>query len=237
MEYVQAISDFWKVSKDMDLDCKSIALMLALLHIRQERGFTSRCSVPNEWLEELLHLDIRAIRAARKRLIDCGLIVYVEGKAKRQPVYIFDTADEPKEIPLGQDWMEEQAKVELLPVEAIAKPPKKRKTKKVADSLFTEKELEQPKRAKKEPEPPTMDEVREQFIKRGLSQEDAERFYYYYDAQGWVTSSGQKIRRLDSMVNRWLTNNHKTNENDKRDNRTARAQEAASIIARLAAKE
>lgn len=237
MEYVQAISDFWKVSKDMDLDCKSIALMLALLHIRQERGFTSRCSVPNEWLEELLHLDIRTLRTARKRLIDCGLIVYVEGKAKRQPEYIFDTANEPKEIPLEQDWMEEQAKVESLPVEPIAKPPKKRKAKKVEGGLFSEKALVQPKKVKKEPEPPTMDEVREQFIKRGLSQEDAERFYYYYDAQGWVTSSGQKIRRLDSMVNRWLTNNHKTNENDKRDNRTARAQEAASIIARLASEE
>ena len=237
MSYEQAISDFWARAKVEDLDCKSIAMMLALLHLRQTRGFPSRCSVPNVWLEELLHIDIRAIRAARKRLIDCGLIVYEEGKAKRQPEYIFDTADEPKEIPLEQDWMEEQAKVELLPVEAIAKPPKKRKAKKVADSLFTEKEMEQPKKEKKEPEPPTMDEVREQFIKRGLSQEDAERFYYYYDAQGWVTSSGQKIRRLDSMVNRWLTNNHKTNENDKRDNRAERAQEAASIIARLASKE
>lgn len=237
MSYERALSDFWARAKVEDLDCKSIALMLALLHIRQERGFTSRCSVPNVWLEELLHINIKAIRAARKRLIDCGLIVYVEGKAKRQPEYIFDTANEPKEIPLEQDWMEEQAKVELLPVEAIAKPPKKRKAKKVAESLFTEEEMEQSKKEKKEPEPPTMDEVRELFIKRGQSQEDAERFYYYYDAQGWVTSSGQKIRRLDSMVNRWLTNNHKTNENDKRDNRTARAQEAASIIARLAAKE
>ena len=235
MEYVQAISDFWKVSKDMDLDCKSIALMLALLHIRQERGFTSRCSVPNEWLEELLHLDIRAIRVARKRLIDCGLIVYEEGKAKRQPVYIFDTADEPKEIPLEQDWMEEQAKVESLPVESKAKSPKKRKAKKVAESLFTEEEMEQSKKEKKEPEPPTMDEVRELFIKRGQSQEDAEKFYYYYDAQGWVTNSGRKINRLDSMVNRWLTN--EKYESTKRDNRTARAQEAASIIARLASEE
>lgn len=235
MEYVQAISDFWKVSKDMDLDCKSIALMLALLHIRQERGFTSRCSVPNEWLEELLHLDIRTLRTARKRLIDCGLIVYVEGKAKRQPEYIFDTANEPKEIPLEQDWMEEQAKVELLPVEPIAKPPKKSKAKKVADSLFTEKEMEQPKKAKKANEPPAFEEVEKIFRGKGLTKEDAERFFYYYDAQGWVTSSGQKIKRLDSMVNRWLTN--KTNENTKRDNRTTRAQEAASIIARLASEE
>lgn len=235
MEYVQAISDFWKVSKDMDLDCKSIALMLALLHIRQERGFMSRCSVPNEWLEELLHLDIRTLRTARKRLIDCGLIVYVEGKAKRQPEYIFDTANEPKEIPLEQDWMEEQAKVESLPVESKAKSPKKRKAKKVAESLFTEEEMEQSKKEKKEPEPPTMDEVRELFIKRGQSQEDAEKFYYYYDAQGWVTNSGRKINRLDSMVNRWLTN--EKYESTKRDNRAERAQEAASIIARLASEE
>jgi hypothetical protein len=131
--------------------------------------------------------------------------------------------------------MEEQAKVELLPVEPIAKSPKKRKVKKVAESLFTEEEMEQSKEEKKESEPPTMDEVREQFIKRGLTKEDAERFYYYYDAQGWVTSSGRKIKRLDSMVNRWLTN--ELYENTKRDNRAERAQEAASIIARLASEE
>jgi hypothetical protein len=235
VSYEQALSDFWARAKVEDLDCKSIAVMLALLHIRQERGFPSRCSVPNVWLEELLHIDIRAIRAARKRLIDCGLIVYVEGKAKRQPEYIFDTAYEPKEIPLQQDWMEEQAKVELLPVEPIAKPPKKRKAKKVADSLFSEKELEQPKKAKKVTEPPAFEEVEKIFAGKGLTKEDAERFYYYYDAQGWVTSSGQKIKRLDSMVNRLLTN--KKNEDTKRDNRTARAQEAASIIARLASEE
>lgn len=235
MSYERALSDFWARAKVEDLDCKSIAMMLALLHIRQQRGFPSRCSVPNVWLEELLHIDIRAIRAARKRLIDCGLIVYVEGKAKRQPEYIFDTSYEPEEIPLGQDWMEEQAKVELLPVEPIAKPPKKRKAKKVAESLFTEKELEQPKKEKKVNEPPAFEEVEKIFAGKGLTKEDAERFYYYYDAQGWVTSSGQKIKRLDSMVNRWLTNNK--NENTKRDNRTARAQEAASIIARLASEE
>ena len=235
MSYEQALSDFWARAKVEDLDCKSIAMMLALLHLRQQRGFPSRCSVPNVWLEELLHIDIRAIRAARKRLIDCGLIVYVEGKAKRQPEYIFDTSYEPREIPLGQDWMEEQVKVESLPVEPIAKPPKKRKAKKVAESLFTEKELEQPKKAKKVNEPPAFEEVEKIFAGKGLTKEDAERFYYYYDAQGWVTSSGQKIKRLDSMVNRWLTNNK--NENTKRDNRTARAQEAASIIARLASEE
>jgi hypothetical protein len=235
VSYERALSDFWARAKVEDLDCKNIAMMLALLHIRQQRGFPSRCSVPNVWLEELLHIDIRAIRAARKRLIDCGLIVYVEGKAKRQPEYIFDTAYEPKEIPLQQDWMEEQAKVELLPVEPIAKPPKKRKAKKVADSLFSEKELEQPKKAKKVTEPPAFEEVEKIFAGKGLTKEDAERFYYYYDAQGWVTSSGQKIKRLDSMVNRWLTN--KKNEDTKRDNRTARAQEAASIIARLASEE
>ena len=236
MTYEQAITSFWKVSAEKDLDCKSIAMMLALLHIRQERGFASRCSVPNEWLEELLHIDIRTIRTARKKLIDCGLIQYVEGKAKRQPEYIFEVSDEPQEIPIAQEWMDEPQEVVLAPVKVDKEQPKKR-TKKQEGGLFTEKALEQPKKMKQETPPPTMDDVADLFRKRGLSHEDAERFYYYYDAQGWVTSSGQKIKRLDSMVNRWLTNNHKKNENDKGDSSIARAQDAANIIARLAAKE
>ena len=52
----------------------------------------------------------------------------------------------------------------------------------------------------------TLDQVVTICTRKGMSREEAEQFYYYYDAQGWVTTGGQKIKRIDSMVNRWLTN-------------------------------
>lgn len=239
MNYEQAITSFWEQVSEMDLDSTSIAMMLALLHIRQRNGFPAHCSVPNEWLEELLHVDIRTIRAARQRLIDAGLVSYTAGKARRQPVYHFEKGDEPVEIPIAQDWLDE---VQPEPIKAVkaTKPKKRRSAKESTLSLFSEKELKPTKkREKKEVPPPTMEEVRELFRSRGLSDDEAERFFYYYDAQDWVTSSGQKIKRLDSMVNRWLTNNHKNKVNGNNTGSSAqiRAQEAKKIIAELAAEE
>lgn len=75
---------------------------------------------------------------------------------------------------------------------------------------------------KKEEAPsPTLEQVVAICLKKGMSSEEAEQFFYYYDAQGWVTSSGQKIKRVDSMVNRWLTNNKTKTTNDGRFNDTA----------------
>lgn len=242
MNYEQAITSLWEQVSEMDLDSTSIAMMLALLHIRQKHGFPAHCSVPNEWLEELLHVDIRTIRAARQRLIDAGLVGYTAGKARRQPVYYFEKGDEPVEIPIAQDWLEDVQPEQPEPIKNVeaTKPKKRRSTKESTPNLFSEKELKPTKkREKKETPPPTMEEVRELFRSRGLPDDEAERFFYYYDAQDWVTSSGQKIKRLDSMVNRWLTNNHKkkANGNDTGSSAQIRAQEAAKIIAELAAEE
>lgn len=238
MNYEQAITSFWEQVSEMDLDSTSIAMMLALLHIRQRNGFPTHCSVPNEWLEELLHVDIRTIRAARQRLIEAGFVGYIAGKARRQPVYYFEKGDEPIEIPIAQDWLDEVQPEPIKAVEAT-KPKKRRSAKESAPSLFSEKDLNPSKRKKKETPPPTLEEVRELFRSRGLPDDEAERFFYYYDAQDWVTSSGQKIKRLDSMVNRWLTNNHKNkvNGNNTGSSPQIRAQEAKKIIAELAAEE
>ena len=51
-----------------------------------------------------------------------------------------------------------------------------------------------------------------------MTENEAKDFFYYYDAQGWVTSTGQKIKRVDSMVNRWLKNGkEKRNGNNNTD--------------------
>lgn len=77
------------------------------------------------------------------------------------------------------------------------------------------------KKKKEEAPSPTLEQVVAICLKKGMSREEAEQFFYYYDAQGWVTSSGQKIKRVDSMVNRWLTNNKTKTTNDGRFNDTA----------------
>jgi hypothetical protein len=85
--------------------------------------------------------------------------------------------------------------------------------------------VETPKKQKAEVSSPSMEEVIAICADKGMSEEDAKNFFYYYDAQGWVTTGGQKIRRIDSMVNRWLTNG-KDRENDRISNTNSSKREA-----------
>lgn len=196
MTFEERIAHIWKNTERLDIDCISLALLLALEQIREEKGGEGRCEIPNERLEAMLHIDVRRLRAARGRLIDLCLIGYEAGNAKRQPVYIFEGIEK-KSLPKSRQKSRPKEKPKPKPVEV----------KEAVLPFKEEKKAEvKPKKVKIEAPHPTLEEVERLFMERGETREEAEMFYYYYDAQGWVTSAGQKIKRLDSMVNRWLTN-------------------------------
>ena len=196
MTFEERIAHIWKNTERLDIDCISLALLLALEQIREEKRGEGRCEIPNERLEAMLHIDVRRLRAARGRLIDLCLIGYEAGNAKRQPVYIFEGIEK-KSLPKSRLKSRPKEKPKPKPVEV----------KEAVLPFKEEKKVEvKPKKVKIEAPHPTLEEVERLFLERGETREEAEMFYYYYDAQGWVTSSGQKIKRLDSMVNRWLTN-------------------------------
>ena len=194
MTYEEAVAHIWKRTEGLEVDCTSLALLLALEHIRQEKGGGVRCIISNERLEKMLHIDVRRLRAARARLIDLCQIGYEAGNAKRQPVYIFEGIEKP--LPKPPAKVKPKAKPKPKPVEI----------KEAVIPFKGVKPKAKPKEVQTEILHPTLEDVVRMFEERGETGEDAEMFYYYYDAQGWVTSSGQKIKRLDSMVNRWLTN-------------------------------
>ena len=196
MTFEERIAHIWKNTERLDIDCISLALLLALEQIREEKRGEGRCEIPNERLEAMLHIDVRRLRAARGRLIDLCLIGYEAGNAKRQPVYIFEGIEK-KSLPKSRLKSRPKEKPKPKPVEV----------KEAVLPFKEEKKVEvKPKKVKIEAPHPTLEEVERLFMERGETREEAEMFYYYYDAQGWVTSAGQKIKRLDSMVNRWLTN-------------------------------
>ena len=198
MTYEETVAHIWTETKDKDIDCLSLSLLLALEHVRYEEGGESRCSIANERLEVMLHIDVRRLRTARSRLVELQLIGYEAGNSKKKPVYIFEGIDKkplPKSLPKPRQREKPKPKPKPVEVKEAVLPFKEEKKVGV-----------KPKKVKIEAPHPTLEEVERLFMERGETREEAEMFYYYYDAQGWVTSSGQKIKRLDSMVNRWLTN-------------------------------
>lgn len=214
MSYEERIEWFWGRVQALRLDSYQIAMWFGLLKLFKDAGFTTRCEVENECLCNLLGMEIRTLRAVRKRLIENNLIAYEAGNAKKQPAYIID--------------MELYAS--MHPAKKIVKPQQqaKSKPKKVQEVvepvLFKEdKKKRQPKKV--EQASPTLEEVVKICTDKGMSENEARNFFYYYDAQGWVTTGGQKIKRIDSMVNRWLTNG-KGKEHDRVNNTNSSKREA-----------
>lgn len=249
MTYEDNIEAFWMRAVALRLDSTQIAVGMALLHLWRRAGFPARCVIQNAELINLLNVSKPTLCAARKRLIDNGLIYFEEGNARKQPVYMFGGAvpvPVPEEVPLPFEPVEPEPIEPVGMVQQIVEPPpevpKPKRGRRMAENdgqlmMFSEKQLAQPKKGKAEPEAPTLAMVLMLFRKNGRPDEEAQRFYDYYNAQGWLTSSGQRIRNLDSMVNRWLTNGKdKKNDTANRQPSDAEVRRAAfeqSIRARL----
>lgn len=249
MNYEDHIEEFWMRAVALKLDSTQIALGLALLHLWRRAGFPARCVIQNTELINLLHVSKPTLCTARKRLIDNGLIIFEEGNARKQPAYLFSGGVPrcvPEEVPLPFEPVEpeptEQEGMVQMVVEPPPEVPKAKGRKRAVEpdgqlSVFSERQMAQPKRGKSEPAPPTLDEVLVLFRRAGRPDEEAKRFYDYYNAQGWRTNSGVRIHNLDSMVNRWLTNGKdKKNDTANRQPSDTEARRAAfeqSILARL----
>ena len=216
MSYEERIEWFWGSVQALRLDGYQIAMWFGLLKLFKDAGFPTRCEVENECLCNLLGMEIRTLRAVRKRLIENNLIAYEAGNAKKQPAYIID--------------MELYAS--MHPVKEIVKPqqqakskPKPKRVQEVVEPVLFKEEKKKMLPKKVEQASPTLEEVIKICTDKGMSEDEARNFFYYYDAQGWVTTGGQKIKRIDSMVNRWLTNG-KGKEHDRVNNTNSSKREA-----------
>ena len=144
----------------------------------------------------IIQISDKTLISARKRLIDAGLITFIPGTPKRQKsLYSFCTDYWSYSSSSGSSSgssniiREDKTKQELS---------KNNKKEPAINKKSTLKKIE--------PTTPTLEEVLKICTDKGMSEDEAKNFFYYYDAQGWVTTGGQKIKRIDSMVNRWLTN-------------------------------
>ena len=206
MIYQDFCDMFWKAARMMKLNCNQIALYWCLLEHWKDNGYTSDLVIPNQDVMDELSITERALRDARKALIEKNLISFESGHAKRHPTYkiLVLSGSKPKAA--------QRKKVETPP------PKARRNEKKVDGELSLFGKPKAAPRKKVETPPPSIDEVVSICMRKGMTRKEAEDFYYYYDAQGWVTSSGQKIKRVDSMVNRWM-NNEKSKRNGNTENR------------------
>ena len=216
MSYGDYIEDFWANANALGLDTGQTAFWFALLTLFGRADFPDRLPVDNATLCGILGADERSVRRWRDSLADKGVIGCERGAGRKPPTYIIDRAkiqprnpkpDVEKFVNKGvEDRAKPQQKDEKPKPKQKPKAKRRPKTEHDGQILIPFKEERRPKVVKQEPPPPTIEEVVRLFAMNGRTEDEAKEFFYYYDAQGWHTSAGQKIQNLDSMVNRWLTN-------------------------------
>ncbi len=221
--FIELVNRFWIVNIECSLETSDIALFFALHHFCNQVGWKRIFACSNRQVMNLIQISDKTLISARKRLVDAGLITFTPGTNKRQKsLYSFCTDYWSYSSSSGSSSgssniiREDKTKQELLKNnKKISKINKKSKPKMV------------------EQVSPTLEDVVKICTGKGMSEDEAKNFFYYYDAQGWVTTGGQKIKRIDSMVNRWLSNGkQKAKDNGGYKDNATKKQERNDEIAR-----
>ena len=235
MNYISLINNFWLLSEEHDFRPIDIALYFYLLKIANSLSWKPCFKRNNKEIMAKLGINSHhTFNDTRNRLKMAGLIDFTTYKGKALSTYSIVVTLAKNANVSAEVTAEVTANVsaDLNKTETKTDNKEKIKRKKV---LFNDLGLKfhEEKKVKKEIPPPSIEEVTAICVKKGMSEEEAKRFYYYYDAQGWVTSTGQKIKRVDSMVNRWLNNGkQKTKDDGKYKDNATKKQERNDEIAR-----
>ena len=219
--YINLINNFWLLSEEHDFRPIDIALYFYLLKIAN--GLSWKPSFRRSNLEIMIKLGIstrHTFNDTRNRLKIAGLIEYTTYNGKPFSTYtVIDTCAKNAQVTAQvttQVTTQVTAQVNKNKTKTKIKKENIKRKKDEAENL--DLKFDEPKKVKPERVTPTIEEVVEICQSKGMTENEAKDFFYYYDAQGWVTSSGQQIKRVDSMVNRWLKNEkEKRNGNNNTD--------------------
>ena len=202
MNYISLINNFWLLSEEYEFRPIDIVLYFYLLKIANSLSWKPSFKRNNKEIMAKLGINSRhTFNDTRNRLKMAGLIDYKTYNGKPISTYsIIDSCAKNAQVDAQVDAQLNKTKTKTnIKKENIKK--EKNEVRELELDLTTEK----PQKKGSTPSP-TLEEVVSVCKSKGMTDEEAENFFYYYDAQGWVTTGGQKIKRIDSMVNRWLTN-------------------------------
>lgn len=217
--FIELVNRFWVVNFEYSFGTSDMALFFALHRFCNQIGWKRQFACSNRQIMNLIQISDKTLINARKRLMDAGLITFTPGNAKRQKsLYSFCTDYWNFSSSSGSSLGSSSGSSNIIRKEKT-KPELSKNNKKVPTT--NKKSIPR----KVEEASPTLEEVVKICTDKGMSEKEAKNFFYYYDAQGWVTTGGQKIRRIDSMVNRWLTNG-KGKYNGRDDNTNSSKREA-----------
>lgn len=222
------IRQFWVKDGEVHFTPSETRLYFALMQLMAE----GELIISDAEIAANVGVCMATMKKNRQRLADAGLIVVSAGNGRGcKTVYTLPSVGEGVPQPVEADVevsaldplteMVEVVEAVPQPTEEV-KPKRERVTRPKDGDLFGVKDM-RPKRKPSEVEPPDLDDVITHFVSQGVSGDVARTFYYHYDSLGWMTNSGVRVKRWESLANKWITKEKKEQNYGSSSNQTCDA--------------
>lgn len=205
MTYIDYIKNFWLQHNAYSLTVTETALYFYLLETNNLCRWANTFNRNNsKVLADLNIASLKTLSAARNRLKQVGLIDF---KTKNGSANVSYTLVKFTEV---REQVDSEVREQVREQVASELNKTKTKTKTKCDNsgeLFPPEKGNSKKPKPKKPEPvyPTLEEVIAYFEgKLPDWEQQARKFFYFFDALGWKNSNGAKIERWDSKANSWI---------------------------------
>ena len=219
--YIDYINNYWYIAQEYRFTPMEGYLYFYLLSVANKYGWRNSFKLSNQQIMANIDVTKATLIKARLTLIKAKLISFKPSNNKREgSSYIIGY----------KNYTQCDTQCDTLHKTKIKTNIKKRNIKEKKDFANLDLKFDEPKKTKKENTLPTIEEVVKICLSKGMTEDEAKDFFYYYDAQGWVTSSGQQIKRLDSMVNRWLKNGKEKRDENNNSNSEKREKRNREVI-------
>lgn len=214
MTYLELLQEFDRWQTTRRLGASEIALWFGLARIWNNAGRPIVLSVPSVNLELKSGLSKMGVFRARKKLVDHGLIECKKGEGnKKAPVYrILTPWNVGNKVSNGVSNEVSNG----VSNKSESRYQSKYHSKYHSDNLYRVRERDIHNIFNSDVEPtkktnrfkiPTLEEIKN-FIQENNYQVDAERFFDYYESNGWTIGRNKPMKNWQAAIRNWNRNSY-----------------------------
>lgn len=202
MNYITISKRFWTLHNLLFFSSTEIALFFYLLekwNTSIETGLKTDYFIQtNKKVMAELSISFHTFQNARKTLQEAGIIDFISVGGSAFVKYNFKEVTEPTIANFAKVSATDDATVKE---ENPPTPPKEENNNNNITPILPDGSMS-PQPPKKNFVKPTIEEIRAFIAEKNLTI-DAEKFYYYYEAQGWYCSKGNKMKSWQAACFNW----------------------------------
>ena len=214
MTYLELLQEFDRWQTTRRLGASEIALWFALARIWNNAGRPKELSTPSITLELKSGLSRMRIFRARKNLVNHGLIEYSEGERNiKAPVYKLLTPWSACNDSCNDSCNDTKNDTRT---NTRTNTRSDTRTDTRTDTLYRVRERDIHNIFNSDVEPtkktnrfkiPTLEEIKN-FIQENNYQVDAERFFDYYESNGWTVGKNKPMKNWQAAIRNWNRNSY-----------------------------